>query len=150
LIVRSGFTLIELIIVVVLVGILAAIAIPNYNQVVNRAKDASVRTNMYMLQSAVEEFAVRSNGGYPGSPTAVTPAGDSLRSFCPQGQWPINPYTRAREVPVAGVLGNAPTNPSPGRLYYFDDGANASTPSANRYAVYGVKYGNALLDSLKN
>lgn len=147
---RKGFTLIELIIVVVLVGILASIAIPNYYTVMNKAKDASVRTNMYMLQSAVEEFAVRSNGGYPGSPSALTTGGDSLRSFCTQGLWPVNPYTKVREAPSSGVLGNAPSPLSAGRIYYYDDGSDAGTASATHYAIYGASGRSALLDSLKN
>ena len=60
----KGFTLIELMIVVVIIGILAAIAIPNFIAMQNRAKEGSTKANMHTLQLASEDYGVQSDGVY--------------------------------------------------------------------------------------
>jgi prepilin-type N-terminal cleavage/methylation domain-containing protein len=92
----KGFSLIELMIVVVIIGILAAIAIPNYISMQNRAKEGSVKGNAHSLQLAVEDFAVTNAGTYP-------IFGDIAATMFPGGNWPDNPFTGAPEAVVAAT-----------------------------------------------
>ncbi len=62
---KKGFTLIELMIVIVIIGILTAIAIPNFIKLTDRAKKASLIGNMHTIQVIVEDYCVVTEGKYP-------------------------------------------------------------------------------------
>ena len=68
---KKGFTLIKLLIVVAIIGIIAAIAIPNLLNAIQRGRQKRTMADMRSVGTAVEAYAV-DNNAYPAGGSAVT------------------------------------------------------------------------------
>jgi prepilin-type N-terminal cleavage/methylation domain-containing protein len=64
---QGGFTLVELLIVVIILGVIAAIAIPQFSSSTEDAKLSSLDTNLTELRGAIELYYHQHNGIYPGA-----------------------------------------------------------------------------------
>lgn len=67
---RSGFSLVELVIVIVIIGVIAAIAIPRVSRASRGAGESALASNLAVLRNAIELYASEHNGVYPGAKSA--------------------------------------------------------------------------------
>ena len=68
---RDGFTLVEILIVVVILGILAAIVVPQFASAADSAREGSCATTLNNLASAVEVYRARNNAWPPDTSTGT-------------------------------------------------------------------------------
>lgn len=81
---EKGFTLIELMIVIAILGILAAVAIPNFLNARGKAQDAAALSTLEAMKTAMEMYAA-DNGAYPTPVTDVATLQTTLGD-----NWPSN------------------------------------------------------------
>jgi prepilin-type N-terminal cleavage/methylation domain-containing protein len=58
---RSGFTLVEIMIVVAIIALLAAIAVPGFLRARKRSQAAKILNDMRMIDGAVDQYAIETN-----------------------------------------------------------------------------------------
>ncbi len=102
---ESGFTLVEILIVVVILGILAAIVIPQFTDASTQAKESALCSDLQMMRSQLELYKIQHNDNLPDTTdmASFTPcmleqtdqygATDSTDDFGPyMGKLPSNPF----------------------------------------------------------
>ncbi len=68
---QSGFTLVELLIVAIILAILAAIIVPQFASTTTDAQESALRANLSAMRSATDLYRQQHNGVYPGVNTAA-------------------------------------------------------------------------------
>ena len=107
---NKGFTLVEILIVVVILGILAAIVIPQFSQASSEARASSIKSNLQMVRSQIELYKIQHNEALPGAhadknlveallEVSAASGADAATGYGPYMQkFPINAITEVGDV----------------------------------------------------
>ena len=137
---RRGFTLIELMIVVSIIGILAAVAAPNYNRGIIKAKEAVLSEDLYNFRTTIDQFYA-DQGKYPDSLNELTEKG-YMRSL------PKDPFTKQNDTWVIiapPAESSSPSSPLMGSTPPMGDGSSVMGGGTGPGNVYDVKSGSNLV-----
>ena len=88
----QGFTLLELMIVLAIMGVLITIAVPNLQNSITRAREAVLRENLFQIRDALDQFYA-DNGKYPSELTDLVNESEKSKSYL-RGI-PKDPFTGA-------------------------------------------------------
>lgn len=103
---RKAFTLVELLIVVIILGILAAVVVPQFSDASEDARLSSLTTNLQTIRGQLELYKIQ-QGVYPPSASFATVMTTLAGGFGPYLQSvPNNPYTNTNTI-GAGAVGSS-------------------------------------------
>ena len=126
---QGGFTLVELLIVISLISILAAMGLVQYKNSVTAAREATLKTNLFRMRDAIDQYYA-DKGKYPSSL-------DSLVSDGYMRKIPVDPFTQSADTWVTEPAEPDPNNPSaePG-VYNIKSGAQGTALDGSSYSEW--------------
>ena len=87
---ETGFTLIELMIVVTIIGILATLSEPSFRETVVKAREVALKKDLYIFRDGIDQYYA-DNGVYPPSLKELVTKG-YIRAL------PVDPFTKASDT----------------------------------------------------
>jgi general secretion pathway protein G len=125
--VASGFTLIELMVVMALIVVLAGIGLATYTNSVRRSREAALKEDLFQLRSVIDQYYADKNK-YP-------PTLDALVSEKYIRALPVDPFTNSIDTWQTTMSEADPGNPSaePG-VYEVHSGSDQTALDGTRYA----------------
>jgi general secretion pathway protein G len=122
----SGFTLMEMMIVMVLIVILAGIGLSVYGNSVQRAKEATLKEDLFQMRDAIDQYYADKNK-YPGSLEDLV-SGKYLRGV------PVDPFTTSADTWQTTTSEPDPSNPS------LESGISNVKSGSDQTGLDGTRY----------
>ena len=124
---ESGFTMIELLVVLSLIVILASMGMSQYHQSVVYSKEAVLREDLFRMRDAIDQYYA-DKGQYPASLDALV-SDHYLRTI------PVDPFTKSNStwqtIPADPDPGNPASEPG---VYNVKSGSDATSIDGTRYS----------------
>ncbi len=127
---EAGFTLIELMIVMVVIGLLAAIAIPSYTNNVRNAKEAVLREDLHTMRGAIDSYTIDKQK-----------APQSLDDLVQSGYlktMPVDPFTKRSDtwVPAQSDMLSTVDQTDSGGINDLHSGAQMTASDGSSYNTW--------------
>lgn len=145
----NGFTLIELMIVVAIIGILASIAIPRFAQMLEKSREGSTKGNLSSLKSAAAVYYADIQGIWPTTLNSDTMSAfsrylDDIPPVKVTGAFVEGAFSPSGNLVTDAALSGVPTSPNMGWLYDSNLGnvyvnSTVSDSKAIPYSFYGFE-----------
>jgi type IV pilus assembly protein PilA len=123
---KRGFTLVEIMIVVAIIALLAAIAIPNLLSARKTANEAAAKASVRSLSTAAETYASGHSGNYPGDTTALAEYISTAATYCGSA---VQGYSYTCTLASTGyTIVASPTSSNMGNVTYTATTGGVLTP----------------------
>jgi general secretion pathway protein G len=138
---RNGFTLIELVVVIMILGILAAVAVPKLLNTTTTATDNGLRQSLGVIRNAIEVYSANNPYKLPGADGTQATFLSDLKPYV-RGEFPKCPVgTKDANISFVNVDANTALTPdgTKGWMYNTKDGrfiANSNSTSGDGATTY--------------
>ena len=89
---NEGFSLAELMVVIVIIGLLATVVVPNVMDRLAGAKTGVAKVNLEALKNAIDQYAIANDGVYPDSLDALVTPDENGHTYLRKKQLPLDPW----------------------------------------------------------
>lgn len=124
--INEGFTLIEMLVVISLIGILAALALVSFGASQKQARDTTRKSDLRQYQTALEMYGNLTSGLFP----SRTSAASAYTRLCPDLNVRLEPDISCSQDPKNASDATFAYN-------YISDGSGGGTASATKYVLWG-------------
>ena len=113
---RRGFTLVELVVIILILGILAGVAAPKMFNTSANATDNGLKQTLGIVRDAIELYAAQNGGEFPPCTSTGTDFREALKDYIrgPFPKCPVGPAKNNLVLPVTGATTTGAAEPTEG------------------------------------